>query len=169
MLGMTTGGQTLFPRKKMKGWRLFLEKKMTGPTLFLTKKMTGQRLFFDRNHFLSFFVIDAFLSNAQCRICQMLRYCPVYYCSSLHIVIIPFLYDLKGALDSIQMKGQRRFWPEKWQERHFFWRKKWRGKDFFLVKKWRGKDFFRGPAHVPIILASSLIFYWFFEFISTFR
>ena len=89
--------------------KTFFGEKNDGANALSDEKNDGAEEFFDRNHFLSFFVIDAFLSNAQCRICQMLRYCPVYYCSSLHIVMIPFLYDLKGALDSIQMKGQRRF------------------------------------------------------------
>ena len=34
--------------------------------------------------------------------------------------IIPFKYDLKGAFDSIQMKGQRLFLTGKMTGRHFF-------------------------------------------------
>ena len=162
MLGRTTGGQALVLQKKMKGQRLFLKKKMTGPTLFFDEKNDGAETFFGRNHIHSFFVIDAFLSNARCRMCHMLRYCPVYYYSSLRIVIIPFLYDLKGAFDSIQMKGQRLFLTGKMTGQTLFLKKKMTGQGLFSREKMKGQRLFSRrknsvcPAHVPIIFAPSL-------------
>ena len=94
--------------------------------------------------------------------CHMLRYCPVYYYSSLRIVIIPFLYDLKGAFDSIQMKGQRLFLTGKMTGQTLFLKKKMTGQGLFSREKMKGQGLFSRrkntvcPAHVPIIFAPSL-------------
>ena len=104
-----------------------------------------------RYHIHSICVIDAFLSNARCRMSHMLRYCPVYYYLSLRIVIKSFLFDLKGVFDSIQMKGQR-----------LFLTRKMTGQGLFSHEKMKGQGLFSRqnnivcPAHVPIIFAPSL-------------
>ena len=93
----------------------------------------------------------------------MLRYSPVYYYSSLRIVIIPFLYDLKGAFDLIQMKGQRLFLTGKMTGQTLFLKKKMTGQGLFSREKMKGQGLFSRrkntvcPAHVPIIFAPSLI------------
>ena len=79
----------------------------------------------------------------------MLRCCPDYYYSSLCIVIIPVLHDLKGAFDSIQMKGQRLFLTGKMTGQTLFLTKKMTGQGLFLVEKNEG-------TLVPINFAPSL-------------
>ena len=92
----------------------------------------------------------------------MLRYCTVYNYSSLRIAIIPFLYDLKGAFDSIQMKGQRLFLTGKMTGQTLFLKKKMTGQGLFSREKMKGQRLFSRrknsvcPAHVPIIFAPSL-------------
>ena len=70
--------------------------------------------------------------------CHKLSYCPVYYYSSLRIVIIPFMYDLKGAFDSIQMTGQRIFLAGKMSGQTLFWKKKMTGQGLFCACKNEG-------------------------------
>ena len=148
--------------KKFEGALTFFEEKNDGANAFFDEKNDGAETFFGRNHIHSFFVIDAFLSNARCRMCHMLRYSPVYYYSSLRIVIIPFLYDLKGAFDSIQMKGQRLFLTGKMTGQTLFLKKKMTGQGLFSREKMKGQRLFSRrknsvcPAHVPIIFAPSL-------------
>ena len=146
MLGKTTGGASTFlAKKKWRGKILFSKNKMTGPTLFW-RKYDGVETFFCRNLIHPFFVIDAFLSNARYRMYAM----------------IPFLYDLKGAFDSIQMKGQRPFLTGKMTGQTLSLKNKMTGQRLFLRKKMKGKILFSGrkncvsQAHVPIIFASSL-------------
>ena len=105
------------------------EEKNDEANAFLDEKNDGAETFLSEFTFTVFLLMLSCL-RARCRTCHMLRYCPVYTCSSLCIVIIPFLYDLKGAIDSIQIKGQRLLFDRK--------------NDFRLVEILRGKDFSRG-------------------------
>ena len=95
--GQDDGGAITFFAKKNEGAKTFFEQKNDGANAFFDEKNDGAETFFVRIPKQSFSAIDAFLSNGRCRMCYMLRYCPVYYYLSLRIVIRPFLNDLKGA------------------------------------------------------------------------
>ena len=139
---------------------------MTGRRLFLINADDRAKTFFtEKNDGVETFLAEingALLSDTRCTMCHMPRYCPVYYYSSLRIVIIPFLYDLKGAFDSIQMKGQRLFLTGKMTGQTLFLKKKMTGQGLFSREKMKGQGLFSRrkntvcPAHVPIIFAPSL-------------
>ena len=78
-------------RKKNEGATTFHEEKNEGANAFFWRKNDGKDFFYQNSQTV-FVVIDAFLSNARCRMFCILRYCPVYYYPSLRIVIKPFLY-----------------------------------------------------------------------------
>ena len=59
------GGKHFFSAKKNEGVKTFFGEKNDGANALSDEKNDGAEEFFDRNHFLSFFVIDAF--------CQMLN------------------------------------------------------------------------------------------------
>ena len=72
--GQDDGGASTFFAKKNEGAKTFCEEENDGTNAFFDEKNDGAETFFGRNHIHSFFVIDAFLSNARCRMCHMLRY-----------------------------------------------------------------------------------------------
>ena len=124
--------------------------------------MTGQRLFLAKITFTAFLlmIFSCLTLDAECVMC--LDIVPVCYYSSLRIVTIPFLYDLKGAFGSIQMKGQRLFLNGKMTGQTLFSKKKMTGQGLFSREKMKGQGLFSRrkntvcPAHVPIIFAPFL-------------
>ena len=65
--------------KKIEGAKTFSEEKNDEVNAFFDEKNDGAKTFLVRIHKHNFFVINAFLSNAGCRMFYTLRYCPVYY------------------------------------------------------------------------------------------
>ena len=97
----------IFSRRKQNKKR---EEKMTGRMLFLTNKNDGAKTFlleFTNTVFL-LFMLSCLTLDAECFICLDIVQCATtYHCAR------PFLYDLLGAFDSIQMKGQRLLFDRK--------------------------------------------------------
>ena len=133
--------RVLLTQFKWRGKHFFWPEKWRGRHFFWRKKWRGKD-FFVTIHKHGFSVIGAFLSNAGCRMFYTLRYCPVYYYLSLRIVIIPFLYDLKSAFDSIQMKGQTLFLTRKMTGHTLFLTKKMSGHGLFSRGKIKGLRLF---------------------------